>query len=63
MTAVLFFSGTRSVELASHDAVVQPTLTGAAVLETGPVLPDVRIKGTGLLGVDIRLQKIGRAHV
>jgi hypothetical protein len=57
VTAVLFFSGTRSVELASHDAVVQPTLTGAAVLETGPVLPDVRIKGTGLLGVDIRLQK------
>jgi len=57
VTAVLFFSSTRSVELASHDAVVQPTLSGAAVLETGPVLPDVRIDGTGLLGVDIRLEK------
>jgi hypothetical protein len=57
VTAVLFFSGSRSVELASHDAIVRPTLTGAAVLETGPVLPDVRIQGTGVLGVDIRLQK------
>jgi hypothetical protein len=57
VTAVLFFSDTRSVELASHDAVVQPTMSGAAVLETGPVLPDVRIAGTGLIGVDIRLEK------
>ena len=57
VTAVLFFSSTRSIELASHDAVVQPTLSGAAVVETGPVLPDVRIVGTGLLGVDIRLEK------
>ena len=54
---MLFFSSSRSVELASHDAVVRPTMTGAAVLRTGPVLPDVRIKGTGMLGVDIRLDK------
>jgi hypothetical protein len=57
ITAVLFFSSSRSIELASHDAVVQPTMTGRAVLETGPVLPDVRVAGTGLLGVDIRLEK------
>jgi hypothetical protein len=57
VTAVLFFTGSRSIELASHDAVVQPTMTGTAVLETGPVLPDLRIAGTGWLGVDIRLEK------
>lgn len=61
VTAVLFLSGTRSIELASHDAVVQPTLSGAAVVETGPVLPDVRIKTGGLLGVDIRLAKTDAA--
>jgi hypothetical protein len=61
VTAVLFFSSSRSIELASHDAVVRPTMTGAAVLETGPVLPDVRIEGTGLLGVDIRLEKTDAA--
>ncbi len=57
VTAALFFSSTRSIELASHDAVVQPTTTGDAVLETGPVLPDVRIGGVGLIGVEIRLEK------
>jgi hypothetical protein len=57
VTAVLFFSGSRSIELASHDAVVRPTMSGDAVLQTGPVLPDVRIAGSGPLGVDIRLDK------
>lgn len=54
---MLFFSSSRSVELASHDAVVRPTMSGDAVLLTGPVLPDVRIPGTGRVGVDIRLDK------
>ena len=61
VTAVLFFSSSRSVELASHDAVVRPTMTGSAVLQSGPVLPDVRIKGTGRLGVNIRLDKTDAA--
>lgn len=57
VTAVLFFSSSRSVELASHDAVVRPNLTGYAVLQTGPVLPDVRVDSGRRLGVDIRLEK------
>ena len=57
VTAVLFFTGSRSIELASHDAVVRPNLDGQAVLLTGPVLPDIRVAGTGPVGVDIRLDK------
>jgi hypothetical protein len=57
VTAVLFFTSSRPVEVASHDAVVRPNLSGEAVLLTGPVLPDVRIAGIGVLGVDIRLDK------
>lgn len=57
VTAVLFFSSSRAIELASHDAVVRPTLTGHAVLETGPVLPDVRVDTGRRLGVEIRLEK------
>jgi hypothetical protein len=54
---VLFFTSSRSVEVASHDAVVRPNLSGEAVLLTGPVLPDVRIADLGPIGVDIRLDK------
>ncbi|MDF1604925.1 metallophosphoesterase [Nocardioides sp. YIM 152315] len=57
ITTALFFTGSRQVEVASHDAVVRPNLSGEAVLLTGPVLPDVRIAGTGVLGVGIRLDK------
>ncbi|MBB3042159.1 metallophosphoesterase [Nocardioides soli] len=57
VTAAVFFTSSRQVELASHDAVVRPTLSGEAVLFTGPVFPDVRVPGIGMLGVDIRLDK------
>lgn len=57
VTAVLFLTSSRPVEVASHDAVVRPNLSGEAVLLTGPILPDVRIAGIGVLGVDIRLDK------
>jgi hypothetical protein len=53
----LFFTSSRSIVLASHDAVVRPSLSGHAVLDTGPVLPDVRVDSPGFLGVDIRLGK------
>jgi len=53
----LFFTSSRSIVLASHDAVVRPNLSGHAVLYTGPVLPDVRVDSPGFLGVDIRLGK------
>lgn len=56
-TLLIFLASSRSIELASHDAVVRPTLSGDAVLRTGPVLPDVRIEDIGRIGVDIRLEK------
>ncbi|KQW49443.1 metallophosphoesterase [Nocardioides sp. Root1257] len=36
-------------------------MSGSAVLETGPVLPDLRIPAAGRLGVDIRLEKTDAA--
>jgi hypothetical protein len=58
---LLFLTSSRSVVVASHDAVIQPNLSGRAVLETGPVLPDVRVDAPGVVGVDIRLEKTDAA--
>ncbi|GGD05788.1 metallophosphoesterase [Nocardioides daphniae] len=55
--SALFFNSSRNVPLAGHDAEVSPTLSGHAVLETGPVLPDVRFDLPGRLGVTIVLGK------
>ena len=57
VTVWLFLSSSQRVELASHDAVVAPNFSGQAVLRTGPVLPDVRVKSSGRIGVDVRLGK------
>jgi hypothetical protein len=57
----LFLTSSRSIVLASHDAVVRPNLTGQAVLHTGPVLPDVRVDAPSAVGVDIRLGKTDAA--
>ena len=54
---MLFLTSSRTVELASHDAVVRPDLSGQAVLHTGPVLPDVRVDTGGVVGVDVQLGK------
>lgn len=53
----LFLGSSREVTLASHDAVLQPTLSQQVVVRTGPVLPDLRIASGGPLGVDVRLGK------
>ncbi|WP_372728922.1 metallophosphoesterase [Nocardioides sp.] len=54
---VLFFVSSRTVVLASHDAVVRPALHGQMVISTGPVLPDLRMSTDRRLGVDISLGK------
>ncbi len=54
---VLFLTSSRTIELASHDAVVSTDFSGEAVLNTGPVLPDVRVDTGGLVGVDVQLGK------
>lgn len=53
----LFLGGSRTVVLASHDAEVRPTLGGAAVVHTGPLLPDFRLSTGNAVGVDITLGK------
>ncbi|MEQ4500343.1 metallophosphoesterase [Nocardioides kribbensis] len=58
LAAVLLFLGSdREVNLASHDAVVRPDLTGEVVVRTGPVLPDVRVASDSRIGIDVRLGK------
>ena len=54
---VLFLLSSRTVVLATHDAVLRPNLLGQVVVNTGPVLPDFRIGSGGRVGVDIRLDK------
>ncbi|MGZ4487726.1 MAG: metallophosphoesterase [Nocardioides sp.] len=58
LAAVLvFLASSRTIVLASHDAVLRPTFSGYVVLHTGPVLPDVRRSSGGPVGVDVRLGK------
>ena len=54
---VFFLVSSRTVVLASHDAVVEPNLTGQVVVSTGPILPDLRISSGERIGVDIQLGK------
>lgn len=53
----LFLSTTRTITLVSHDAEIRPTLSGMAVVNSGPVLPDVRLPAPGRIGVDVTLGK------
>jgi hypothetical protein len=53
----LFLADSRTISVASHDAVVSPNLTGTVVVRTGPVLPDLRLDSGGRVGVDVRLGK------
>ena len=52
-----FLLSSRTIVLASHDAVVRPDLSGHVVVHTGPVLPDFRLDSGHRVGVDIRLGK------
>ncbi len=56
-SAWLFLSSERQVVLAGHDSVLRPTLSGKAIIHTGPVLPDVRLDVGGPIGVDVILGK------
>ena len=47
----LFLNSSRTVVLVGHDTVVRPTLARDAVVETGPLLPDLRFRDVGPLGV------------
>src|SRR5215208_7061219 len=57
----IFLGSSRTVVLASHEAVLHPTLDGYVVLRTGPVLPDLRIASGHRIGADITLGKTNAA--
>jgi hypothetical protein len=62
-TLLVFLSSSRNVVVASHDAVIQPDFDGAAVLHTGPVVPDVRVDTGSIVGVDVRLGKTDASSI
>ncbi len=55
IASVLFTLSTRSTELASHHAVVQPTWGSTALVDAGPLLPQVRLDAGQPVGVRIEL--------
>jgi hypothetical protein len=54
---VVFFDSSVETQIASHDAVLRPNLSGEVTLRTGPVLPDVRVASGSRIGVTIQLGK------
>jgi hypothetical protein len=57
LAAAFFFSSSAMVTVASHDAVIRPSLDGYVTVHTGPFLPDVRRSTGSTLGVDVVLGK------
>jgi hypothetical protein len=57
LSAAFFLSSAGRTTVASHDAVVRPTVDGWVTVHTGPFLPDVRRPSEGRLGVEITLGK------
>ena len=53
----LFLTSSRTVAVVGHDAVVRPTLARDAVVRTGPLLPDLRFRDVGPVGVTLELGK------
>lgn len=53
----VFLDSSRAVVLASHDALLRPTLDGYVELHTGPVLPDLRLDSGSRVGAEIVLGK------
>ena len=57
VAASLFLNSSRTAVVLGHDTVVRPTTTGDAVIQTGPLLPDLRIRDIGPVGVTLTLGK------
>ncbi len=61
VASALFLSSSRSTVLASHEAVLRPTLDGTVQVRSGPLLPDLRVGSGTPLGVSIDLGKTNAA--
>ena len=57
VAAFLFLTSSRTVVVVGHDTVVRPTIARDAVIQTGPILPDFRIRDVGPVGVTLSLGK------
>jgi hypothetical protein len=57
VTVLVFLNSSRTTVLATHEAVVRPTMDGWAMLDLGPFLPSFRYPTGGPLGADIELGK------
>ena len=55
--AVLFTHSSAEMVLASHDAVVHPTLDGWVRIDMGPYVPDLRTRSDGRIGVLVEMRK------
>ncbi len=53
----LFLTSSRTAVVVGHDTVVRPTIARDAVIQTGPILPDFRIRDVGPVGVTLALGK------
>jgi len=53
----IFMNSSQPTVIASHDAVVSPTLDGYATLDLGPFLPSLRLPSGNRLGAQIHLGK------
>jgi predicted phosphodiesterase len=60
---VLFLSSQRTIDVASHEAVLRPDLSGEVLLRTGPVFPDLRTDSGSVVGVQITLGKTDATSV
>lgn len=63
VAAFLFITSSRTVVIVGHDTVVRPTIARDAVIQTGPVLPDFRIRDVGPVGVTLALGKTQVASI
>jgi hypothetical protein len=57
VAASLFLNSSRTAVVLGHDTVVRPTIARDAVIQTGPLLPDLRIRHIGPVGVTLTLGK------
>lgn len=57
VAVLLFLNSSRTVVLVGHDTEVRPTVSRDAVIRTGPVLPDFRLRDMGPVGVTLTLGK------
>jgi predicted phosphodiesterase len=57
VTAAVFLKSSRTTVLASHEAVIQPSVDGWAEVSLGPFLPSFRYPSGSRLGADIELGK------